>query len=77
MRRVMALNRNSGGSNENQMFLQLFNRFQNVPVVSSFNLNKDKRYNKVKASKESCSIYPNILDISFRNKYWQIFENGR
>ena len=70
MRRDMALNRNSRGSNENQMFLHLLNRFQNVPVVRSFNLNK------VKASKESCSIYPNILDINFSNKYWQIFKIG-
>ena len=74
MRRDMALNRNSNGSNENQMFLHLLNRFQNVPVVSSFDLKI--KLNKVKASKESCSIYPNILDINFRNKYWQIFENG-
>ena len=70
MRRVMALKRNSRESNENQMFLHLQNSFQNVPVFSSLSMNK------VNASKESCSIYPNILDINFSNKYWQIFKNG-
>ena len=70
MRRVLALNRNSRESDENQMFLHLQNSFQNVPVISSLYMNK------VNASKESCSIYPNIIDINFSNKYWQIFKNG-
>ena len=68
--RIMALERNSGQSYENQMILQLQQRFKNVPIANTLNMNK------VKASNNSgCSIYPNILDLKYSNIYWQIFKN--
>ena len=70
---IMALKKNnSGESYENQMFLHLQQRFKNVPIANTLNMNKVK----VKASNNSgCSIYPNILDLKYSNTYWQIFKN--
>ena len=71
IKRIMALKkRNSEESYGNQMFLQLQQRFKNVPIVNTINIEN------VKASKKSgCSIYPNILDLKYSNTYWQIFNN--
>ena len=49
----------------------LQNRLPNLPVLSSLSVkNMDS---EEFASK--CSIYPDILDIEYSNKYWQMFRS--
>ena len=49
----------------------LQNRLPNLPVLSS--LSVKNMAGEDLASK--CSIYPDILDIEYSNKYWQMFRS--
>ena len=51
----------------------LQNRLPNLPVFSWLRMkNMD---NKDSADDSRCSIYPDIMNIEYSNKYWQIFKS--
>ena len=48
----------------------LQNRLPNLPVLSWFAM---KNKTRSEESGSECSIYPDILDIEYSNKFWQLF----
>ena len=44
----------------------------NLPILSSVSVNMT-----IEDSASRCSIYPDILDIEYSNKYWQIFRSEK
>ena len=51
-------------------FAILQDNLPNVPVLSWL-----AKENTTIKNKPNCSIFPSILEIEYRNKYWQIFHS--
>ena len=51
------------------LFESVQNRLPNIPVLGWLSMKEKMNI------ESSCSIYPGILDIEYRNTYWQIFHS--